>query len=388
MGPPLPFTRWRLDPPARTASPTRVSTEPDKIETVTTIDVPPGQEGGVRIDVYLASKLPSTTRAKVQRGIKEGRVDVNGKTIKRTSTGVQPGDTIVCRILRPPPMEIEPEDIPLDIVFEDETLIVLDKPPGMVVHPAFGHRTGTLVHALLHHVGAGPLAADTVEDEDDDDVGLATATAGSRYDGDPTIRPGLVHRLDKDTSGLMVVAKTDEALADLGRQFAERTIRREYVALVWGVPDPAEGRIESWLDRDPRNRKRVAVRPEGEGKWAATNYWVEEDLGHLALVRFKLETGRTHQIRVHAKHIGHPVFADETYNGAAIRYGPAVGSRKKFFDNLFRALPRQALHARTLGFRHPATGEDVFFQREMPDDMAYVARRIREVEGAGYGSDS
>ncbi|MEM6327396.1 MAG: RluA family pseudouridine synthase [Bacteroidota bacterium] len=287
-----------------------MSQEPDKIETVTTIDVPPGQAGGVRLDVYLASKLPNTTRAKVQRGIKEGRVDVNEVTIRRPSAGVQPNDRIVCRLLKPPPIEIEPEAIPLDIVFEDETLIVLDKTPGMVVHPAFGHRTGTLIHALLYHVGAGPLAAETVEDEEDDDVGLATASAGARFDGDPTIRPGLVHRLDKDTSGLMVVAKTDAALAHLGHQFAARTIRREYVALVWGGPDPREGRVETWLARDPRNRKRMAVRPEGEGKWAATNYAVEEDLGHLAVVRFRLETGRTHQIRVHAKHLGHPVFSD------------------------------------------------------------------------------
>ncbi|MEM1056747.1 MAG: RluA family pseudouridine synthase [Bacteroidota bacterium] len=358
-----------------------MSNEPDKIETITEISVPPGQEGGVRLDVYLAGKLPNTTRAKVQRGIKEGRVDVNGKTVKRPSHGVQPGDHLLCRILRPPPMEIEPEDIPLDIVFEDEAVIVLNKPAGMVVHPAIGHRTGTLIHALLHHVGAGPLAADTVEDEDDEDVGLATATAGARYDGDPTVRPGLVHRLDKGTSGLMVIAKTDAVAAHLGHQFMDRTIQREYVALVWGVPE-AEGRVESWLGRDPRDRKRVSVRPEGEGKWAATNYWVEEDLGHLALVRFKLETGRTHQIRIHARHIGHAVFGDRTYGGDSILYGRRDGSRKKFFANLFEALPRQALHARTLGFVHPVTEEEVFFESALPEDIAYVAQRIREVEGS------
>ena len=358
------------------------SNEPDKIETVVTIDVPEGQEGGVRLDVYLTGKLANATRAKVQRGIKGGGVDVNGRTRTRPSWGVQPGDTIVCRLMKPPPIVIAPEAIPLSVVYEDDHLLVVDKPAGMVVHPAYGHRSGTLVNALLHHVGAGPLAADEVEDEDDESVGLATDGAGSRYEGDPTVRPGLVHRLDKDTSGLMVVAKSDHVASELGKQFQDRTTRRNYLALVWGAPE-ASGRVETWLGRDPRDRKKMAVRPEGEGKWAATNYWVEEDLGHLAVARFKLETGRTHQIRVHAQHIGHPVFADATYGGDSIRYGPAAGSRKAFFANLFKRCPRQALHARTLGFRHPATGEEVDFESPVPEDMQAVIARIREVEGGG-----
>ena len=278
------------------------SNEPDKIETIIEIDVPPGQEGGVRLDVYLTGKLANATRAKVQRGIKEGGVDVNGRTRTRPSWGVQPGDHIVCRVMKPPPIVVAPEAIPLDVVYEDDDLIVVNKPAGMVVHPAFGHRSGTLINALLHHVGAGPLAAEDLDDESDDDVGLAMDDVGPRFEGDLTIRPGLVHRLDKDTTGLMVVAKSDVVAGALGKQFAERTIDREYVALLWGVPDPPEGRVETWLGRDPRNRKLIAVRPEGDGKWAATNYWLEEDLGYLSLVRFKLETGRTHQIRVHAAH--------------------------------------------------------------------------------------
>jgi len=360
------------------------SAEPDKVETVVTVEVPAGQ-APVRLDVYLTDKLPNATRAKVQRGIKEGRVDVDGRTVTRVSTPVPPGSTITCRVLRPPPMTIEPEPIPLAVVYEDDHLIVVDKPAGMVVHPAFGHRTGTLVHALLHHVGAGPLAADDLgtDDADDEDIGLATATAGPRFEGDPTVRPGLVHRLDRDTTGLMVVAKTDAAAAELGRQFAAREVRRRYLALVWGVPDPPAGRLETWLGRHPRDRKLVAVRPEGEGKLAITTWETVEVFQHAALVRFRLETGRTHQIRVHAKHLGHPVFGDPTYDGERIRFGPAEGTRRQFIGNLLKRLgPRQALHAATLGFTHPATGEAMDFEAPLPDDMAWVVERMRAVEGA------
>ncbi len=357
-----------------------MSTEPDKIETLIELDVPPGQSP-VRLDLYVTDKTANATRSKVQRGIKDGRVDVNGETVTKVSTPVQPGDHIVCRVLRPPPIDIVPEDLPLDVVYEDDALLVVNKAAGMVVHPAYGHRSGTLVNALLHHVGAGPMSADDVEDADDDDVGLATATAGPRYDGDPTVRPGLVHRLDKDTTGLMVVAKSDAVAADLGRQFAERTIRRRYLALVWGEPDPPAGRVEGWLGRSPRDRKKVSVRPEGEGKWAATNYETVEPLGHFALVQFRLETGRTHQIRVHAQSIGHPIFGDPTYGGDRIVYGSPLGSRKAFVGNLFKRLPHQALHAHTLGFTHPTTGEEVDFEAPLPDDMAWVVQRIRDVEG-------
>lgn len=357
-----------------------MSTEPDKIETSVELEVPPGQ-APIRIDVYLTDKTSNATRSKVQKAIKEGRVDLNGAPATKVSTPVQPGDVIVCRIMRPPPIEITPEDIPLDIIYEDDTLIVLNKPADMVVHPAYGNRNGTLINALLHHVGAETLEEADFEDSDDDDIGLAMATAGPRYDGDPTVRPGLVHRLDRDTTGLMVIAKSDVAAAHLGKQFADRTIRRLYLALVWGEPNPPDGRIESWLGRSPKDRKKVAVRPEGEGKWAATNYETVEALGSMALVRFRLETGRTHQIRIHAKSIGHPVFGDPTYGGDRILYGPAEGSRKAFITNLFKALPRQALHAHTLGFEHPETGETMDFAVDPPEDMAYVIERVRKVEG-------
>ena len=372
------------------------SQEPDKVETLVALDVPAGQSP-VRIDVYLTDKLPNATRAKVQRAVRDGCVDVNGVAVTKVSTPVQPGDRIACRLMRPPPIEIVPEDIPLSIVYEDDVLIVLNKPAAMVVHPAFGHRSGTLVNALLHHVGAGPLRADDLaddlaeaDDEDGDDsdddagraaLGLSTATAGPRFDGDPTVRPGLVHRLDRDTTGLMVVAKTDHAAAVLSKQFADRTTRRRYLALVWGEPDPADGRIETFLGRSPRDRKKIAVVPEALGKWAATNYETVEPLGHFALVRFRLETGRTHQIRVHARALGHPVFGDRTYDGDRIHYGPGEGSRRQFVHNLLAALPRQALHAHTLGFEHPTTGAAMDFEAAIPPDMAYVLDRIRAVEG-------
>jgi 23S rRNA pseudouridine1911/1915/1917 synthase len=360
-----------------------VTEEPQ--ETVLEIAVPPGQAPGVRLDVYLTEKMANATRAKVQRGIRDGRVSVNGRVETRPSYGVQPGDDLECRVLRSPPIDVLPEAIPLSIVHEDDHLLVVDKPAGMVVHPAYGHRSGTLVNALLHHVGAGPVRADPDSpDEDDDEIaGLSTVGAGPRYEGDPTVRPGLVHRLDRDTTGLMVIAKNDVSHAALARQFADRTIRRRYLAIVWGVPAAAQGRMESWLGRDARDRKKVSVVPEGRGKWAATTYERLESLQYTAVVRFRLETGRTHQIRVHAAHMGHPVFGDRTYGGDRVRYGPDTGARRAFLANLLEVLPRQALHAQTLGFRHPATGEDLDFEAAVPSDMTHVLERLRAVESAG-----
>ena len=272
--------------------------------------------------------------------------------------------------------------------------------------------TGTadilVLGAGIAGVGAGALAAaDLAEDDDDGDVddepdeagtetvpsetgseiGLSTATAGPRYEGDPTVRPGLVHRLDKGTTGLLVVAKSDAAHAGLAAQFARRTIRREYLSLVWGVPEPPEGRVETYLGRDARDRRRVAVVPEGRGKLAITNYALVEPFRHTALVECRLETGRTHQIRVHARHLGHAILGDPTYDGDRVRYGPDTGARRAFFTNLFKAMPRQALHAHTLGFRHPVTGEDLDFEAPLPPDMQHVLDRLRRVEGAGADDD-
>jgi len=351
-------------------------------ETLVELVVPPGYRAGERLDVYLAEKLPETTRSKAQRSVKAGHVAVNGDAQPKPSYPVQPGDRIAVRLMRPPPPEAHPEPIPLAVVYEDDALLVVDKPAGLVVHPAYGHRSGTLVNALLHHVGAGPVSfEDEGEEPEDEDVGLSTATAAPRFDGDATVRPGIVHRLDKDTSGLLVVAKSDAAHAHLARQFMARTIRRRYLALVWGVPDPPAGTADTYLGRHPRDRKRMGVVPEERGKHAITHYEVLEPLAYAALVAFRLETGRTHQIRVHAKHLGHPVIGDATYGGAEIRYGPDTAKRRQFLRNLLAVMPRQALHAAHLGFAHPVTGEALDFSSPLPDDFQHVLDRLRHVEG-------
>jgi 23S rRNA pseudouridine1911/1915/1917 synthase len=355
---------------------------PDTQETVVTFDVPEGYHAEQRLDVYLAERLANASRSKVQRGIKAGTVTINGAVQTKGSTPVVAGDRIVCRIPKPPPIEARPEPIPLDIVYEDDVLLVVDKPAGMVVHPAYKNRTGTLVNALLHHVGGGTLSFEGDDEESEDEaLGLSTATAAPRFEGDVTVRPGIVHRLDKDTTGLMVVAKTDAAHAHLAQQFMDRTIHRRYLALVWGNPDPPAGTIETQLGRDSKDRRRMAVVPGDRGKRAVTHFETVEPMQFTALVRFRLETGRTHQIRVHARHLGHPVLGDPTYDGTALRYGPDTKARRAFFRNLFEVMPRQALHAATLGFVHPATGEEVRFEADLPDDMRHVLGRLRQVEG-------
>lgn len=355
-----------------------------RIEQIVTLEVPRGYEEGTRLDLYLARFLPNVSRTKVQRGINEGFVMVNDEVVDKSSYNVQAEDVIICTLLRPPPIEAQPEPIPLDIIYEDDDLIIVNKSAGMVVHPAYGNRTGTLVNALLHHVGSMPIDVDSDDEDDldDDAVGLSTVNALPQIQGDPAIRPGIVHRLDKDTSGLLVVAKNDRTHRELARQFAERTIERRYLAILWGVPDPPTGRVETDLGRDPRDRKRMAVVPAGSGKSAVTHYELIEPLSYTSVCAFRLETGRTHQIRVHAQHMNHPVFGDETYGGCAIRYGPAGGSRKAFFRNLFDRLNRQALHAETLGFRHPGTGQKVSFQADPPGDMQRVIERLRSVDGS------
>lgn len=364
-----------------------------KVETHLLIDVPPGYREGERLDVYITSFIQNATRAKVQAGIKAGKVTVNGNIIVKPSTTILSNDKIVCAILKAPPVEIVAENIPLDILFEDDDLIVINKPAGMVVHPAFGHRTGTLVHALLHHVGGSTVTfdsddEDSDENEDDDgdpdEINLSSLNASPRFDGDVVLRPGIVHRLDKDTSGLLVVAKNDMVHASLARQFMNRTTRRRYQAIVWGVPTPKSGTIETELARDPRDRRKVAVVKEPTAKiktkHAITHYEIVEAFGYSSLVEFRLETGRTHQIRVHAAHIGNPIFGDTTYGGDRVRYGKDEGQRRAFYRNLFLQIPRQALHARSLGFKHPTTGQEMDFEVEMPADMLHVTGRLRKFD--------
>lgn len=352
----------------------------DQDEWMIALEVPPGYREAARLDVYLTRFLPNASRAKVQQGIREGRVLLNDAPLTRVSYRVQAGDRIVCRLERPPPMEAKPEPIPLDVVYEDEWLIVVNKPAGMVVHPAHGNQTGTLVNALLHHVGAGTLTVEDLEDVDGEDVGLSVVNAAPATAEDPSIRPGIIHRLDKDTSGLLVIAKDDLTHRQLARQFENRTIRRHYLALVWGVPDPPSGSITAPIGRDPRDRKRMAVVSPDAGKHAVTHYEIREVLAFTSMVQFRLETGRTHQIRVHALHMGHPVLGDRKYEGNRIRSGPATAKRTRFFENLFEAMPRQALHAGTLGFRHPHLRREVDFSSPLPEDMQYVLKRLRTVE--------
>lgn len=317
-----------------------------------TLEVASGQATAVRLDKYITMFIENATRNKVQEAIKAGYVVVNGKK-EKSSYPVQPGDTISITLPKAPPPEAVPEDIPVDIMYEDENLLVVNKPAGMVVHPAFGNWTGTLVNGLLYHVNE-------LAEVDDDHV-----------------RPGIVHRLDKDTSGLLVVAKDQQVHAKLSRQFARHDTERKYWAVVWGRPEE-EGVITGNIGRSPRDRKLMTVLPEGKGKSAVTHYRVLEYFDHLALVEVSLETGRTHQIRVHFAHIGHPVFGDAAYGGRSVRYGPNTGKRKQMFENLFIQLDRQCLHAKTLGFVHPVSREKVHFDSELPDDFQELLTVLRQ----------
>ncbi len=316
-------------------------------------EVDKGQEP-LRIDKYILNFVSFTSRNKIQQAAKAGCVKVNDKVVK-SNYKVRPYDKIT--VFMPNPVrenEVIPEDIPLDIRYEDDDLIVLMKEAGMVVHPGHGNRSGTLVNALAYHLGVLP---DKSEDKD---------------------RPGLVHRLDKDTTGLMVIAKNDWAMTHLAKQFFERTVHRRYVALVWGDVEAEEGRIEGNIGRHARFRQMMTVYPEGEeGKHAVTHYKVIERFGYTTLVECRLETGRTHQIRVHLKHLNHTLFNDEKYGGDRILKGTVYTKYKQFVDNCFKLLPRQALHAKELGFVHPVSGKELFFDSEISEDMVKVLEKWR-----------
>lgn len=315
------------------------------------VSVAAGQQR-TRIDIFLTHQVQNATRSKVRQAIDEGRVTVNGRTIK-ASYMVQPGDVIDVVIPGRPRQTAQAEDIQLDIVYEDESLLVVNKPAGMVSHPAFGHYSGTLVNALLHH---------------------ATTLAPGSSD----LRPGIVHRLDKDTSGLLVVAKSEHAHAFLAKQFARRTIGREYHAIVWGRMRKQTGTIEASLGRSKKDRKKVSVTKGG--KHAATEFTVIKEWRFLSYVRLKLRTGRTHQIRVHLAHIGHPVFGDATYGGRNEYWGGESRPRRQQAVNLLEVMRRQALHAKTLSFHHPKTNDLLQFDSDLPTDMKEVIRMLdREV---------
>lgn len=322
------------------------------------MNVDPGQEP-LRVDKYMASHLENTSRHRVQMAIKSGYVKVNDKPAKANLI-VRPGDVI--RFMMPYErrgFEILPENIPLDIVYEDDDLLVVNKPAGMVVHPGHGHFTGTLVNALAFHLGISQGA-----DAEDERMGV------------------LVHRIDMDTSGLLVVAKNDVSQLNLAKQFFVHSIERKYVAIVWGNIREDSGTITGNIGRDPNDRLRFKLYPEGDkGKHAVTHYRVLERLGFVTVVECILETGRTHQIRVHMSSIGHPLFNDARYGGAEIRSGTIYARYRQFINNCFEICPRQALHARTLGFDHPGTGERVHFEVPLPQDMTLLLEKWRKYAG-------
>ena len=303
----------------------------------------------LRIDKYLISKIENASRNRIQVAAHAGTILVNDKSVK-PNYKVKPGDVITIVMANPPrDTEIYPEDITLNIVYEDEDVLVVNKPAGMVVHPGHGNFSGTLLNALVFY-----------------------------FQGKEVV-PYLCHRIDKDTSGLLLIAKNELAQTKLAKQFFEHTISRKYVALVWGNLKENEGTITGYLNRDPRNRLIMKVfEEEEEGRNAITHYKVIERFHYVTLVECTLETGRTHQIRIHLKHIGHPLFNDESYGGNEILKGTTFTKYKQFVQNCFKLLPRQALHARSLGFKHPTSGEYMFFDSDYPEDMAAVIEKWRK----------
>ena len=334
----------------------------------------------IRVDKFLVDRINGTSRNRIQNAADGGFILVNGRA-EKCSYKVRPGDVVQVMMDRPRhSTEIVPEDIALDIVYEDDDLLVVNKPAGMVVHPGHGNYTGTLVNALAHHFiqqGIQPDFAETEDAEADD----AEESAGQEAQKDDyQKRMGLVHRIDKETSGLLVIAKSEDAGTSLSRQFFHKTTRRLYTALVWGHVTEDEGVIVGNIGRNKRDRTLMEFYPEGseEGKPAVTHYRVLERLGYVTLVECRLETGRTHQIRVHMKHEGHTLFNDKQYGGDQILKGTTFARYTQFVRNCFGVCPRQALHARTLGFRHPRTGEEMDFEAPLPQDMTALVDRWRE----------
>jgi len=338
----------------------------ERIPVVYEFSIPAGQKPE-RIDLWLARALPHASRTKVQRAIQAGAVHVNGR-VPKPSYKVRPGDRIVCTVYRLPPLELVPEPIPLEIVYEDEYLMVVNKPAGMPTHPGIGHRRGTLVNAVLHHLGVRqPIRVEAEAEDEEEDEGTIFASEA--------VRPGIVHRLDKDTSGLLLVTKDASLHAVLAEQFAQRRIRREYWAIVWGQMPQRHARIEAPIGRSPRNRKAFAVVPSG--KPACTEYWVLEEYPIASLLRLRLHTGRTHQIRVHCSWLGHPVMGDQLYGGAAVRHFTVEPLWRRCAERCLQLLSRQALHARTLGFFHPVTRQWIECEAPLPEDMAAVLQELR-----------
>ncbi len=307
-----------------------------------------------RIDSYLANTIENSTRSKIQKLIKADLITVNGKKVK-ANYQVVPGDEIVVKIpVSPRPEHVEAENIPLDILYEDQYLLVVNKPPGMVAHPALGNYSGTLVNALLHYTNEL-----------------------SKFNKEAPTRPGIIHRIDKETSGLLLVAKDEFVHSELAKQFAAHSIDREYWAVCWGIFKNSTGEVIGNIARSKRDRKIFTV-SETEGKHAHTFYEVIEEFEFASLLKLKLKTGRTHQIRVHMSHINHPVFGDPTYGGRVIVYGSNLPKMKSRVHNLLEIMPRQALHAKTLGFYHPIKKERIYIDSDLPEDMQTLIAKLND----------
>ncbi|MBW4891426.1 RluA family pseudouridine synthase [Mucilaginibacter sp. HMF5004] len=318
----------------------------------------------LRIDKFLMHKVENASRNRIQNAIDLGNVLVNDKPIK-ASYKVKPLDVISVVLPHPPrDTEVYPENIPLNIVYEDDDVLVVNKPPGLVVHPGYNNYTGTLVNGLVYHFQQLPTLPGN--------------------DG----RPGLVHRIDKDTSGLLLISKNERAMTWLARQFYEHTIARRYIALVWGDLE-TDGTVEGYIGRSIKDRRVMSIYDDPEkGKWSVTHYKVLERLNYVTLIECQLETGRTHQIRAHMKHIGHPLFSDATYGGDSILKGTVFSKYKQFVDNCFELMPRQALHAQSLGFVHPTKREFIYFEAPLPEDFKSVLAKWQKYMSASAEQNS
>ncbi len=318
-------------------------------------------QGLLRIDKFLMSRIEGVSRNKLQCAAKAGNILVNGVS-EKSNYKIKPND-VVSIVLAQPPREIEliAQDIPIEICYEDNDLVVVNKVAGMVVHPGYGNYTGTLVNALIWH-----FQKSTIKTEHD-------------------LKPYLVHRIDKNTSGILLVAKTEFAQAKIAKEFYDHTISRKYLALVWGDFDEDQGTITGHIGRSPKDRRVMTVFPESDhGRHAVTHYNVIERFGYITLVECVLETGRTHQIRAHMRYIGHPIFNDEIYGGNRVLKGTTFSKYTQFVENCFRMLPRQALHAKSLGFKHPVTGKELFFDSDLPQDMSSVIEKWRKYIVTGH----
>lgn len=316
------------------------------------------RQSSIRIDKFIFERIEKISRSRVQKAIDEGKVLVNGKNVK-SNYKVRPLDKIELAMhqVMKPDYEIVPEEVDFEVVYEDDHVMVVNKPAGLVVHPGIGNASGTLVNGLSHYLKKDDLPV---------------------KEGNETERMGLVHRIDKNTSGLLLIAKTEDAMTNLSKQFFDHTVDREYIALVWGELDPEKGEIEGYLARHPQNRKKRKLFDDPDaGKWSKTHYETIETFYYVSLVKCKLETGRTHQIRVHMSDMGHPLFADDLYGGDSIRKGTVFTKYKQFVDNCFKIMDRHALHAKTIGFTHPETGERMSFDSDLPEDFNQLIDKWR-----------